>query len=86
MHTRALDKVPARPAYRDVCDDIVISAHVTPGRRRAHIVPSWLGAEFVDLPGKDGAMALSTQPWFRPRREEAARHYFFNGGVYEGVP
>lgn len=83
LRTCALDRVPARPAYRDVCDDLVISALVAPGRRRAHLVPSWLGAEFVDLPGKDGEMALSTQPWFRPRREEAARYYFFNDGVGE---
>jgi hypothetical protein len=74
--TGALKNLPISPPMKDVCDDIVISSLLRKGDRPCHVIPGWLSQEFVDLPEKNGSMALSAQFGFRDLRQEAAQIYF----------
>jgi glycosyl transferase family 2 len=75
MRAELLRHIPGAPPHGDVCDDIVISAHLNrPGKTL--LIPGWLGHEFIDLPDKNGAMALSQRIDAQARRQAATEHYF----------
>lgn len=77
MRTQALrSELPIVVGRDVVCDDIAVSAFLGNGKRCAHRVPARFKDIFIDLPGKDAEMSLSSKPeWIRTRNRAA--DYFF---------
>lgn len=76
MKTSALTTLPLFARSANVCDDIVVSASLGKGRKRAHKVPGAFNTLFCDLPEKNGPMALSARNDWNQTREEARQRHF----------
>ncbi|EJZ22148.1 hypothetical protein NE852_23550 [Rhizobium sp. Pop5] len=72
----ALSAIPLKPEYGETCDDIALSSLVGGGGVKTNLVPACLTGGFVDLPGKNDEMALSSSPVWKQIREQARWHYF----------
>lgn len=74
--TTDLQALPLSPLFKDVCDDIIISSLLRKTKNPSHLIPGWLSQNFIDLPEKNGSMALSAQSTFKTLRQRATDFYF----------
>jgi hypothetical protein len=76
LRVKALRTLPLFALHRDVCDDVVVSALLARGRKRAHLVSAALSNALEDIPDVLPEVALCEAPNWRQIRESSARYYF----------
>lgn len=74
--TEEVKKIPLEIKYKDVGDDIAMSALLANGKPRHHIIMKNDQELVANLPGGSGDMAQCKRPNWGTMRTEVMRHYF----------